>query len=350
MLLIRPIRESDLPALVELAGAAGIGMTSLPGDVELLRGKIELSLSSFAAPHDPAQPRETQFLFVAEDLDTGALAGTTAIKSGIGLSDPFYSYRLDKIVHASPQLGVHKVMPTLYLSNDYTGAAELASLLLAPGYRSGGNGHLLSKCRFLFLAQHALRFPSTLIADMRGVSDAQGRSPFWEALGQHFFSMDFPLADRLSGSRSKAFIAELMPRHPIYVPLLPADAQAVIAQVHDNTRPALKLLEAEGFRHKGYVDIFDAGPTLEAELGQIRAVAQSQVGACEMADLPEDTPLHLVATTAWDAFHCVLAPAQWQGDVWRVGTAQARALGCDHGQPVRAVALKPEKHPEHASS
>ncbi len=341
MLLIRPIRESDLPALVELAGAAGIGMTSLPGDVDLLRKKIELSLSSFAAPHDPAQPRETLFLFVAEDIRTGALAGTTAIKSGIGLSDPFYSYRLDKVVHASPQLSVHKVMPTLYLSNDYTGAAELASLLLVPAYRSGGNGHLLSKCRFLFLAEHAQRFPSTVIADMRGVSDSQGRSPFWEALGRHFFSMDFPLADRLSGSRSKAFIAELMPRHPIYVPLLPAEAQAVIGQVHDNTRPALKLLEAEGFRHKGYVDIFDAGPTLEAELGQVRAVADSRVGACELADLPAHTPVHLIATTAWDDFRCLLAPALWQDGRWMISAEHGSALGCASGDSLRGVVLKP---------
>jgi arginine N-succinyltransferase len=57
-------------------------------------------------------------------------------------------------------------------------------------------------------------------------------------------------------------VAELMPRHPVYVNLLP-ERRAAIGEVHDDTQPARVLLEQEGFRYEGYVDIFDAGPTLE---------------------------------------------------------------------------------------
>ena len=341
MLVVRPVQEGDLSALQALVSESGIGMTSLPKEDDLLKGKIALSQSSFAAPRDQDAPRETLFFFVLEDSENGRLVVSSAIKSGIGLSDPFYSYRLDKVVHASSALGVHKVMPTLYLSNDYTGAAEIASLFLAPDYRRGGNGHLLSKSRFLFLAQFASRFPDTVIADMRGVSDEQGRSPFWDALGQHFFSMDFPLADRLSGSRSKSFIAELMPRHPIYVPLMPEEAQQVIGQVHHKTQAAREMLEREGFRHKGYVDIFDAGPTLEANLSDIRAVRESQIKTLRIEPEIKSGPLHLVANTQWQNFRCCMASVELESDEVGVDEATAAALQLKSGDNLRLVSSKP---------
>ena len=120
------------------------------------------------------------------------------------------------------------------------------------------------------------RFSETIIAEMRGVSDEQGRSPFWEWLDEHFFSMDFPTADHLTGIGNKVFIAELMPKYPIYVNLLSKDAQKVIGKVHEKTKPALHLLEQEGFVNRGYIDIFDAGPTVEANLCNIRTAQQSQ--------------------------------------------------------------------------
>jgi arginine N-succinyltransferase len=122
-------------------------------------------------------------------------------------------------------------------------------------------------------------FGKTVVAEMRGVSDADGRSPFWEGLGRHFFSIDFAEADYLTGVGQKAFVAELMPKHPVYVDFLPADAQAVIGKTHDNTRPAVAMLESEGFRYEGYVDIFDAGPTVQAYTSEIRAVKESRTVA-----------------------------------------------------------------------
>ena len=66
--------------------------------------------------------------------------------------------------------------------------------------------------------------------------DDKGRSAFWDAVGKHFFGIDLVKADYLS-MVNKKFIADLMPRFPLYVPLLPPAAQAVIGQVHPETRP-----------------------------------------------------------------------------------------------------------------
>ena len=110
---------------------------------------------------------------------------------------------------------------------------------------------------------------------MRGISDEGGQSPFWDWLRTHFVDLDFSTVTRMVGTGDNGFIADLMPRHPLYTHLMDENARAVIGQVHPQTRPALAMLEAEGFRHNGYVDLFDAGPTVEARLADIRSVSTS---------------------------------------------------------------------------
>jgi len=274
MMIIRPLMETDANALLDLAHKAGVGFTSLPADPERIASKIEASLAAFGGEVDLNS--EQSYVFVMEDTDTSRVVGICGIESTIGLSTPWYSYRIGTLVHSSRELSVHNTFPTLYLSNDQTACAEVCTLFLDPDYRHSKNGNLLSKSRFLFLAQYPERFESTIIAEMRGVSDANGQSPFWDGLGAHFFDMAFADADRLTGLGKKEFIAELMPRHPLYINLLPQHAQDVIGQVHANTHPARKMLEDEGFRYQGYVDIFDAGPTLQTQVNDIRAVRDSQ--------------------------------------------------------------------------
>jgi arginine N-succinyltransferase len=311
-----------------------------------LRKRLDLSLRSFAASREDWTPdaEEKLFFFVLEDTSTGAVVGTTAIKSGIGLGEPFYSYRVSTVVHASRELGVYKAIPTLYLNNDYTGSMEVGSLYLAPEARHGGNGKLLSKCRFLFLAEDPNRFPDKVVAEMRGVSDQQGNSPFWEGVGRHFFSMEFHRADFLTGTRGKTFIAELMPRNPIYVPLLPPAAQEVIGRVHDHTRPALRLLEEEGFHYEGYVDIFDGGATVEARTAEVRAVRESRIfevtaspssGGSGLASL-------LVSNGRWDGFRCCLAEGSFDGERLHLRPEVLEALEVTLGDSVRAVSLRPQ--------
>ncbi len=95
---------------------------------------------------------------------------------------------------------------------------------------------------------------------MRGVIDEQGYSPFWESLGKRFFAMEFSRADYLCGTGQKAFIAALMPKHPLYIDFLSPEAQAVIGKVHPQTAPARTVLEKEGFRYLNYIDIFRRRP------------------------------------------------------------------------------------------
>lgn len=275
MIIIRPIEMADYPDLYRIAVESGHGFTSLPVNEQMLKLRIRHSEASFKESVE--QSGDQGYLFVMEDTATNSVVGTAGIEAAVGLDNAFYHYHLGKVVHSSRELGIHNTVETLSLCNDYTGASEICTLFLQESHRKDGNGRFLSRCRFLFMAQHQARFAQCVIAEMRGVSDQDGRSPFYDWLEEHFLSIEFTKADYLTGIGNKSFIAELMPKHPIYVSLLSQEAQAVINEVHPKTVPALKLLEAEGFSRRGYVDIFDAGPTVEADLKQIRAVCESDV-------------------------------------------------------------------------
>lgn len=339
MNLIRPIRMNDLDALVEMARGAGAGFTSLPPVPEFLRDKIELSLRSFAAQVNTAG--HERYLFVLEDPASGRIGGCCAIEAACGLDEPFYNYRLGLQVFASRRFEVYNRVPTLYLTNDYTGSSVLCSLYLRPEFRSGGSGRLLSKCRFLFMAGFPQRFASKVIAEMRGVSDDSGRSPFWEGLGRHFFSVDYAQAEHIVGVGNKSFIAELMPTHPIYSVLLPPEAQRVMGKVHTQTAPALHMLELEGFRYQGYVDIFDGGPTVEAPLAEIRSIRHAQRLEARVMNRGERSSSgasYLVANTRLVDFRCTLATLAPARDHVVLDQTTAAVLNIAPGEPVRVVA------------
>jgi len=343
MMLIRPIADADFPALLQIADESGIGFTSLPYNEAILRAKLQHSRESFARQTE--LPEHERYLFVLEDSETGTIAGTTAITTGVGNQEAFYHYHRETVVHASRELNVHNKMEVLTLCNHYTGSTEVCTLYLREPYRQGTNGRLLSKCRFLFMAEHPARFNDRVIAEMRGVSDSNGHSPFWEWLGEHFFSMDFPRADYLVGLGNKVFIAELMPKYPLYVNLLSPAAQAVISQVHDKTRPALRLLEKEGFQHTGYIDIFDGGPT--AARDQIHSVQHSQRRAVEVGDFGGRGRACLVCNTRLEGFRATLTELLLppEGPV-TLSPAVAAGLQVASGDAVRVIELE-GVYPQH---
>src|SRR3546814_7651557 len=98
------------------------------------------------------------------------------------------------------------------------------------------------------MAAFPQRFSEKVIAEMRGVSDENGRSPFWEGLGRHFFDIEYGAAEHVVGQGNKAGIAKLWPKTPISTVLLSAEAQAVLGKAHPETAPALPFLERGRFR------------------------------------------------------------------------------------------------------
>jgi len=340
MQVIRPIKKSDFDALKQIAIESGHGFTSLPVNDEQLAEKISRAELSFNK--SASSPGDEGYLFVLEDTQTGEIIGTTAIEAAVGMNVPLYHYHKSKSVHHSKALGVYNTVEVLTMCNDYTGASEICTLFLREAFRKGLAGRLLSRVRFLFMAEHPTRFADTVIAEMRGVSDEHGHSPFWEWLQEHFFSIDFPEADHLIGIGSKGFISELMPKHPIYANLLSDKAQAVIGQVHEKTKPALRLLEKEGFEHRGYVDLFDAGPTVESKLNKIRSVKESINSKVTISDDISNETVFAICNTSISDFRATFTPQvkyiKEQG-ITVISPAVAKALNVSEGDSIRFINL-----------
>ncbi|MBA4503012.1 arginine N-succinyltransferase [Marinobacterium marinum] len=337
MLVLRPVDFRDLQGLERLAVASGGSLTTLPANRDHLGELIDATVQSLRKP--VSQPEQESYHFVLEDSHSGEIAGVSGIEAAVGIASPFYSYRISEVIHASSELQIHNRIPALHLCQDFTGASRLYTLFLDKAHRQRSNLHLLSRARLLFIAAHRERFDRRMIAELQGVMDTAGHSPFWESLGRHFFNMDFAKANYLTGIDSKGFIAELLPQHPVYLPLLSEAARAALGQPRSDAARVKSLLEDEGFAYRGYVDIFDAGPTLEAQTDRLRTLVECKSVRVTVSSRDEDGDkvLALVACGQLQDFRCLLAEVDPVDP--ELTPAQAAALNVSSGDSVQLARL-----------
>lgn len=329
---VRPAAQSDLPGLLALAKRAGGGFTNLPPDEAELSRRISLSHQSLVKPAHA--PDGELYLLVLEDVLSGALAGTASLFSKLGTEWPFYSYKVAQVAQVSKDLDKTLRSDVLYLVNEFDGWSEVGGLFLDSRWRGSGAGRVMARARYLFIAMHRARFADQILADLRGYQDDAGNWPFWDGLGRHFFDMPFEAADRFNSLRGNQFIADLMPKYPIYVRLLPKAAQEAIGQPHPLGRPALKLLEEEGFEYRRYVDIFDGGPTVMARVDALKAIREAKVSRCRIGAAVSAATDSLVATGRDMDFRLIRAGIGADGTL----TAQeAQALDLASGDEVHHV-------------
>ncbi len=303
--LMRPATAADIDALERFAVASAYGITTLPVDRAELLTRLARSTRAFA-DEDEATGEEI-YLFVLEDRACGRIVGTSGIAASAGGGRHFYSYRNEYIVHSSPVPGPHARVHTLNLCQDLTGATLLTSFYIEPDYEHTLAPQLLSRGRLLFIAQFAERFAERIAAESPGLADEQGHCPFWEAVGQRFFGMAYPEVERLAVGRTKAFIGQLLPQSPLYVALMPQAAQWAIGQLHPVAELPFTILQGEGFDADTYVDIFDAGPIVDARASSLRTIstsrlARARTGLAGASSRHAPGTLHLAATTRRDAF------------------------------------------------
>lgn len=309
--LVRPATPADLDGLHALAGMTGGGFTNLPNNRDALAERLAWSARSCAA--DVSAPGDELYLLVLEHRASGRIGGTACLFAKLGVRWPFYSYKLTTISLHSRELGRTFRTGVLHLVNDFDGASEVGGLFLHPELRTGGLGRLLARSRYLFIARHRARFADRVLAELRGRLDPHGGSPFWDGLAGKFFGMSFQEADAFNSVHGNQFIADLMPKYPVYVALLPEAAQAAIGQPHEAGRAALALLEKEGFRSNGYIDIFDGGPTVDAEVASLRAVREAETARIG-PPAPAAAENRLIAAGERAGFRCAALPAEVRGD------------------------------------
>jgi arginine N-succinyltransferase len=272
--LIRPANMGDLQPIYEMAKRTGGGFTNLPPDKKALFAKLERSAAGFDRVGDVVA--DDLYVFVLQNTLTGEVRGTCQIFGNVGQKWPFYSYRIGALTQHSVELERTFRADILNLSTDLEGATEVGGLFLHPGERAGGLGMLIARSRYLFIRNHRQRFADRTIAELRGVIDEAGGSPFWDGVAGRFFGMSFQEADEFNAKFGNQFIADLMPKHPVYIAMLPESAKTVIGVPHPSGRAAMRMLENEGFAWENYIDIFDGGPTMTARTDQIRSIREAK--------------------------------------------------------------------------
>lgn len=325
MHIIRPIKKKDFPSYKELAFAATLGLLSLPKDPKVLKERIEKSVRSFAK--QGIKPNDELYIFVLEEVRTGKVVGTSALVSKSAIDHPKYFYRL----------GQERKMEILTPVAHRRGDSEMTGLFLHPKNRKGGLGKLLSLHRFLFIAGFPHLFENKVIAELRGPIQPDFTSPFWDGVGNHFSPMSFEQALTLF-EQEKLHIPDLLPKYPLYLSLLPEKTRKVVGKTHRNTRGARKMLESEGFTFSGEVDIFDAGPKMEAVTKKMRTLRNSKVATVGkiLSKSPDGTP-YLLTNESKDFRACFGEIEPLQKGKIALTAKIAKALQLEVGSLVRYV-------------
>ena len=290
---VRPANGEDFKAIYQMAKLTGGGFTNLPADRGTLVAKLARSDNSFARQED--EQAGDLYVFVLEDPKAKKFRGTCQVFGQVGVVQPFYSYHMSTLTQSSPELGKTFRNQLLTLTTDLEGSSEVGGLFLHPESRAGGLGSLLARSRYLFMKLHRQRFGDRTLAELRGVMDEAGNAPFWDALAGRFFDMSFPEADEFNAVHGTRFIADLMPKTPIYVSLLADTGRAVMGHPHPTGRAALRMLEHEGFVFDRYIDIFDGGPTVTARTDDIRTIRESRED--KVVEIGDGGPAKVLAAT-----------------------------------------------------
>ena len=327
---IRPATTGDLQAMYDMAKLTGGGFTNLPPDKPALLAKLERTAAAFADPDGGGEDR--LFVLVLENVATGDIRGTCQVFTRIGVSWPFYSYRIGSISQHSKELGRTFRADTLSLTTDLEGSSEVGGLFLHPHERAGGLGLLLARSRYLFIRQHRAHFADRILAELRGVIDDMGGSPFWDGVAGKFFGMTFQEADEFNALHGNQFIADLMPKHPVYIAMLPDSARAVIGLPHPKGRAAMRMLENEGFAFENYIDIFDGGPTMIARTDDVKSIRNARTSRISAID--HGGHRSLVATGRWQDFRCCFGHVDERGEEVMLDPHAAETLHVENGDMV----------------
>jgi arginine N-succinyltransferase len=332
---LRAATAADLEPLYGMAKLTGGGFTNLPPDRQALGDKLARAETAFAREEDGLA--DELFVLVLENIHTGEVRGTCQIFTKVGQMWPFYSYRLTTLTQHSQELDRTVRAELLSLVTDLEGSSEVGGLFLHPGERAGGLGMLLARSRYLFIAMHRARFAERILAELRGVIDERGGSPFWDGVAGRFFGMSFQEADYFNAIHGNQFIADLMPKHPVYVAMLGEQARSAIGVPHPSGHAAMKMLQNEGFSYEGYIDIFDGGPTMTARTDMVSSISNSRESILVSA-ASERGERALIATGRLQSYRCCYGSRAEADGGLAIDSRSADVLGVKPGDTVWSVA------------
>jgi arginine N-succinyltransferase len=292
--LVRAACAGDLDGLLALA--RHLDTVNLPYDARVLAELIARSEASFAAK---IERQDRVFVCVLEEPSTGRIVGSSTVFAQHGTrKSPHVYFDVRDEERYSETLDRHLCHRVLRIGYDYDGPTEIGGLILLPELRSTPHklGLLLSFARFVLIGTRRDVFRDQVLAELLPPLEPDGTSLLWEHLGRRFTAMSYPMADRLS-QKNKEFIRALFPQEPLYVTMLPPDAQALIGTVGPLALGVERMLRSIGFAYAKRIDPFDGGPHFIAntdDISLVRSRRDARVLAVDAAD--PRWPSGLIAT------------------------------------------------------
>jgi arginine N-succinyltransferase len=363
MFLIRQAKPKDTSTFVKLARM--VYFINLPADERLIADKVAHSHRGFLKAAGGATEQETPrkkrsggvggvsamdedsdiFMFALEDTEQGGAIGTSQIRAHQGgKGNPNWSLKLSEKTFHSKELGQGTTHTTFQLYGDETGPSEIGGLILQPSHRGHPQrpGRLLSFVRFHFMGLYPELFSDRVIAEMMAPVSPEGDNTFWDAFGRRFIPVKYVEADRFC-QHNRKFISDLLPKEEIFLSLFPLEVQNSVAVVSRETIPARRLLETLGFKYRGFVDPFDAGPHLDAPTKDISLVKQTRRVEFGKSIAPEKCNGHgIVSVMHRDGeFYAVETKYQLDDDEIRVPAEAMKLIKGASGMSAGVTPLEP---------
>lgn len=279
MILIREIREKDVDDILRFSQIPGF--ISLPSEKDQVLELVRRSKRSFESKIKDLP--ETKYVFVAEEVETGRVVGTSMITGQHGTEEaPHFYFEVGNEQKHSKTINTGFIHGTLMLKYDTNGPTEIGGLVIDPEFRNVDEhiGRQISFVRFLYIGMHRERFKRKILAELLPPLNKKGQSPLWEAIGRRFTNMDYWEADQLCRG-NKEFIFSLFPTGKIYTSFLSAEARNAIGKVGKATQPVFHMLTKIGFEYPNQVDPFDGGPHLWATVDDLLPI--KRLGVCKLS-------------------------------------------------------------------
>lgn len=346
MFIIKPITTENAKVIEKFMSDDLLGITSLPRNKRFLHQKLNASLSSFSKTIE--NPKNENYFFVLENVQTGEIGGICGIESKCCVENSGYTFKIEKIPAPETELPIPRKQMVLHLNCENNGPTEICSLYILPSFRKEGLGRLLSLSRFLFIAAFPSRFENKIIAEMRGYADDKHKSPFWDGVGKHFLTMEFEeIMEFIEEIRES--IPNIAPKYPIYVSLIDEAAQDAIGRVHFDTQPALNMLMQEGFTLTNEIDLFDGGPKIECATHEVRTIKHSRVATIiELSQKPIQSESYIICNNSLHFACCYGCLTIIDENQVIIPSEVARLLAVNQGDLIRYVVASSKNSREHS--
>ena len=300
MQLVRLAKATDLQDIYDLinsgAGPAP-GMTTMPKTHDEIEERIDWSLKSIQKTNKT--PNLDCYFFVLEEDQK--VIGISAIYTSVSKKDKSIFFQRSNKRIFSQSLDFIKSIEILKLktvNNPYT---ELGTLYLDSNYRGQGRGSLLSLARIKFMTLWPNRFDKKAVVEIRGKSNKDNISIFWDGFSKHFFDLEQFDSNQMSYI-DNAFVAESIPDHPFVINTLKQSVKNVIGVPHDKSFPAMRMMEGQNFKANGLIDVLDGGPSLECKVKDLKIFKSNELYSVNPKKTIDSTNVALISNTKLEKF------------------------------------------------